>query len=67
MRNTAQIYTAQQRARAHGLAPEMRPVLVKRCPMQDLSLEGVVDLLEKLYHQTAKNELWWNAVGEQLV
>jgi hypothetical protein len=59
--------TSDAATHAHWLAPEMRAVLIERCPMQDISFEGIVDFFEKLNHQAAKNELWRNAVGKQLV
>ena len=59
--------TSDDATHAHWLAPEMRAVLIERCPMQDISFEGIVDFFEKLNHQAAKNELWRNAVGKQLV
>ena len=51
----------------HGLAAEVRPVLVKRSPMKNFGFEGIIDFFEELYHQSAKNKLWGNAVGEQLI
>ena len=49
------------------LAPQCNPMLIECCPLNDLSLDGIIQRWQQLQNQRFQNNLGRNAIDEQFV